>query len=124
MKKEDNKVIIIVSSIILGVFLAVCLFNLRFTNEEDTYYSTDIIKSIDYINNKLNLTTNDEIVAVCVKSTKSTPEIDSLCWKDVLNNRVTLSIYEYKTYYIWTKDNQDTINYYTKYNTHDEINKN
>ena len=115
--KNNNKIIIVLGIIILGIFAYVGLYNLQYASREESYYSTDIIKSVDYINNKLYITTNDDIISICVKQTKSTPSSDSLCWIDTINNQSSLAIYENKTYHIWAKDNQNTISYYAKYNT-------
>ena len=57
------------------------------------------------------------MVSVCVKQTKTEPSIDSDCWIDTINNKTSIAIYEYKTYHIWTKDINNVINYFGKFNT-------
>ena len=115
---KDNKTLfVIVGAIILGVFIAISMMSMVGTGEYQL--STDIIKDIDYEDGKLVLTTRKDMVSVCVKQTKTSPSADSLCWIDTIDNKATISIYEYKTYYIWTKDVNDVISYYNKYNTED-----
>lgn len=112
---KNNELIIVFGAIILGVFIAISLINM---SEGDHYYlSTNVIKDIDYNNGKLNIVTRDDIKSICVKQTKTDPSIDALCWVDTVNDNVNISIYEYKTYYIWVKDNNNLISYYAKYNT-------
>ena len=113
--KENRTFFVIVGAIILGVFIAISMINMAGTGEYQL--STDIIKGIDYFDGKLIVTTRDDIVSVCVKQTKTSPSLDSLCWINTTDSKVTISIYKYKTYYIWTKDMNDVITYYNKYNT-------
>ena len=82
--------------------------------------STDIIKNIDYVDGKLTLITRNDMVSVCVKQTKTNPSVDSLCWTNTIDSKAIISIYEYKTYYIWTKDANGVISYYNKYNVKNE----
>ncbi len=116
MKNEKNRrVLVILGAIILGVFISISLINLAGTG--DYYLSTDIIKKIEYNDGKLIITPRYDMVSVCVKETKSEPTYDSLCWEDKIDDKVVISIYEYKTYYIWTKNIDDVVTYYTKYNS-------
>ena len=116
---KDGKIFfVIVGAIILGVFISISMINM--TRLDEYYLSTDIIKGIDYSNGKLVIITRNDMKSVCVKETKTEPSIDSLCWIDIVNNKATLSIYEYKTYYIWTKDANDVISYYNKYNSRND----
>ena len=112
--KEKKTSLIIIGAIILGVFISISMINL--SGIDKRYLSTNIIKEIDYSDGDLTITTRSDMIAVCVKETKSDPEIDSLCWEDTINGKTTISIYEYKTYYIWTKDKNGVISYYNKYN--------
>lgn len=116
--KNNHKstiVFVIVGAVILGVFIAISMMNMA--RSDEYYLSTDIIKSIDYIEGKLIVKTRNDVTAVCAKQTKSEPTSDALCWENITDNQVTISIYEYKTYYIWTKDDNGVISYYNKYNT-------
>ena len=111
----SKKKIIIIGAIILGIFISISLINMSGLGEYQL--STDIIKNIDYVDGKLVITTRNDMVSVCVKQTKTNPPADALCWTDTINNKATISIYEYKTYHIWTKDANGIISYCNKYNT-------
>ena len=108
---------VIAGAIILGIFISISMINMAGTGEYEL--STDIIKDIDYVDGKLVITTRNDMVSVCVKQTKTSPALDSVCWVDTIDNRATISIYEYRTYYIWTKDVNGVISYHNKYNTKD-----
>ena len=116
-KKIGDKYIVIASSIVLGVFIAVIFMNLHLANNEGTYYSSSIVEAINYESGKLSVTVKNENSAVCIKQTKTTPSNNSLCWTNTINRSVKMSIYEYKTYYVWIKDSNGVIKYYGKYNT-------
>ncbi len=115
--RVNSKFFIIVGAVILGLFISISIISLADRN--DYYNSMDVIKKIEYTNNKLVITTSDDISSVCVKGTKSEPTVDSLCWVNTIDNKSITSIYEYKTYHIWIKDSNDSINYYGKYNVQD-----
>ena len=115
MKKNNKTLLVIIGAIILGVFISISMINMVGTGEY--YLSTDIVTDIDYVDGKLIVTARDDMTSVCVKQTKTEPTIDSLCWVDTIDSKSEISIYEYKTYYIWTKNQDNTISYYAKYNT-------
>ena len=119
-KKIGDKYIVIASSIVLGVFIAVIFMNLHLANNEGTYYSSSIVEAINYESGKLSVTVKNENSAVCIKQTKTTPSNNSLCWTNTINRSVKMSIYEYKTYYVWIKDSNGVITYYGKYNTNND----
>ena len=113
--KKGNKTLVILGAIILGIFISTSMVNIA---EKDEYYlSTDVVKSTNYVDGKLVVETNDYMTSVCVKQTKTEPDLDSLCWVDTIDNKASMSIYEYKTYHIWTKDANNVVSYYAKYNT-------
>ncbi len=113
-KKQSNTLLIIVGAVILGIFISISMINLSGMDEYEL--STDYIKGLDYADGKLYITTINNIESVCVKETKSEPKLNSLCWIDLENSKASISIYEYRTYHIWTKDVNGTITYYNKYN--------
>ena len=114
--RVNSKFFIIVGAIILGLFITISIISLA---DRNSYYnSMDVIKKIEYIDNKLVITTSDDISSVCVKGTKSDPNMDSLCWVDTEDDKSITSIYEYKTYHIWVKSN-NSISYYGKYSVQD-----
>ena len=113
--RKSNRFLIILGAIILGIFISTSMVNIA---DRDNYYlSTDVVKNIEYVNGKLVVNTRSDMISVCVKETKTPPTIDSLCWSDTIDNKATMSIYEYKTYHIWTKDSNNEISYYNNYNT-------
>lgn len=118
MKNENKTFFIIVGAVLLGIFIAIGLLNLAGVGEYQL--STDVVKHIEYKDGKLIVTTRNDMVSVCIKQTKSEPTINSLCWADTINSKASISVYEYKTYYIWTKDANDVISYYNKYNVHNK----
>ena len=118
--KDGKTFIVIISAIILGVFIAISMMNMADTDEYQL--STNIIKGIDYEDGKLVVMTRNDIASVCVKQTKTSPILDSLCWVNTIENKATVSVYEYKTYYIWTKDVNGVISYYNKYNVQNDNN--
>ena len=115
--KKKNTFLVITGAVILGVFIAVSMINIPFANSEEYMLSTDIVHSVDYSDGKIFISTRDSIVSVCIKPTKSEPSKDSLCWIEGDNNIYSTSIYENKTYYIWIKDDNSNVIYYSKYNT-------
>ena len=75
--------------------------------------------AIDIDNNKLNITTSGDAVEYCVKSTRTTPESNNICWKKIENNTASISIYKYKKYYVWIKDTSGNISSPMSINTKD-----
>ncbi len=107
--------------IFAGIFI-VCIFTVVATtniiprnNASDSYYvkvEEDInakIEAFSIKNNKLIISTSGDASECCVKSTKTTPSENSLCWKKINNNEAIISVYENKKYYIWLKDNKGNI---------------
>ena len=126
INKDDNQItfIIVVGIIILCVFSFICASSLLpINNESDSYFvklEDDMnakIESLDIENNKLKITMSGDTVSYCVKSTKSNPSANSLCWKKVDNNVATISIYQYKKYYVWIKDANGNISIPMSINT-------
>ena len=67
------------------------------------------IESITKENNKLIITTTGDSTEYCLKTTKSVPSIDSLCWNKIENNKVESNYFTYKKYYLWIKDSDNRI---------------
>ena len=67
------------------------------------------IEALDVKSNKLTITTSGDTIEYCVKSTRSTPESQNICWKKIDNNTASISIYKYKKYYVWIKDTSGNI---------------
>lgn len=71
------------------------------------------IISLSMENDKLKIELDDRVSEYCVKTTKTKPSVNSICFKRVDTNIVYTSIYKYKKYYIWTKDYNGNISNYT-----------
>ena len=117
MKKNNNMTsfIIVTGIIILLVFTAVLGINLLPNYESNSYYvkvndeMSAKIEALDIKGSKLIITTSGETIEYCVKSTRSTPESQNICWKKIDNNTASISIYKYKKYYVWIKDTSGNI---------------
>lgn len=101
--------IIIFGVIVIGVFVYVATINLINGNSSNNFYASD--KKVDgkidnyYVsNNKLIVEVSGNIQSICVKTTRSIPENNSICWNDVVDSRYDISVFEYKSYYIWIRD--------------------
>lgn len=117
MKKNNNMTsfIIVTGIIILLVFTAVLGINLLPNYESNSYYvkvndeMSAKIEALDIKGSKLIITTSGDTIEYCVKSTRSTPESQNICWKKIDNNTASISIYKYKKYYVWIKDTSGNI---------------
>ncbi len=117
MKKNNNMTTFIIVSgiLVLCVFAVVLAVNLLPNHESNSYYVKvednmgAKIEELYINNNKLIITTSGDAKEYCVKSTKSTPETNNICWKQIENNTASISIYKYKKYYVWIKDNSNNI---------------
>ena len=70
------------------------------------------IISLNIENDKLKIVLDDGVSEYCIKTTKTKPTMNSICFKRVDTNIVYTSIYKYKKYYIWTKDYNGNISNY------------
>lgn len=115
--KNNNMTAFIVTAglFVLLIFGTVMAINLSPNYESKSYYlkvEDDMsakIEALDIKNNKLNITTSGDASEYCVKTTRSTPESNNICWKKISNNNATISIYKYKKYYVWIKDTNGNI---------------
>lgn len=117
MKKNNNMTsfIIVTGIIVLLVFTVVLGINILPNYESNSYYvkvgdeMSAKIEALDIKDNKLNITTSGDAIYYCVKSTRSTPESNNICWKKIENNMASISVYKYKKYYVWIKDTNNSI---------------
>ena len=117
MKKNNNMTsfIIVTGIMVLLIFTAVLGINLLPNYESNSYYvkvndeMSAKIEALDVKSNKLTITTSGDTIEYCVKSTRSTPETQNICWKKIDNNTASISIYKYKKYYVWIKDTSGNI---------------
>lgn len=126
--KDNNYTSFIVLSglIILCVFIMVAVINLLPRNNESNSYYVKVedemsakVEALDIKNNRLNITTSGDTVEYCVKSTRSTPDSASICWKKIENNTASISVYHNKKYYVWIKDTNGNISSPMSINTKD-----
>lgn len=115
MKSNSSTFIALSGVLILSVFSFIIAKNIIPNNNDDKYYakqSEDMIARIDKItkeNDKIVITTIGDSTEYCLKTTKSIPSVDSLCWNKIENNKVEVSYLKYKKYYVWIKDTEERI---------------
>lgn len=127
MKSNKQTTFIIIAGVlILIVFTSVATYNLIPKNKEsDSYYvkvndNMDAkIEGMEINNNVLSIKTSGDALKYCVKSTVSTPQENSLCWKNIENNEASISIYHNKKYYVWIMDSKNEISSPLSINTRD-----
>lgn len=120
---KTTSYILVLGTIILGIFtyiISLNIFNSKasttplFSRTEEIEAS---IKKIEIINDRLVITTNNDAKEACIKTTKTKPKLNSLCWIKIENNQAIISTYIAKTYYIWLKDSNNNISDYIEYAT-------
>lgn len=98
--------------IILLIFAIIAILNINKSESNIGNFGLHNNNPIQHLyvdNNKLYIEVNNEVTAFCAKTTKSIPESDSLCWKDIDNNEANISVYHHKKYYVWVKDKDNNI---------------
>ena len=125
-KNKSNKqttFIVVAGVLIIIVFTGILAINLLPNYESDSYYvkiedeMSAKVEALDIKDNKLNITTSGDTVEYCVKSTRTTPDKNSICWQKITNNTASISIYKDKKYYIWIKDTTGKISIPMSINT-------
>ena len=116
--------ILVLGAIIFGILSYVAVYNIldksKFSNPFFSKTKMEIDASVvhmEELDDKLAITTSGNASQVCIKTTKTSPTVHSLCWVSVKNNEVIVPIYLGKTYYIWLKDSHDRIGDYVKYSS-------
>lgn len=129
MKNNSKTTFIIVAGIIvLVVFATVLSINLLPNYESNSYFvkvgdeMSAKIEAVNIENGKLIITTSGDPIEYCVKSTRTTPTDNALCWKKVENNTASVSVFKYKKYYVWIKDEVGNISNYLTINSNGEKN--
>ena len=119
----------IIGTLIVVVFFFVLILNIlpdTSNSSNNSVISNDItenntainkdngakIISLSMENDKLKIVLDDGVSEYCIKTTKTKPSVNSICFKRVDTNIVYTSIYKYKKYYIWTKDYNGNISNY------------
>lgn len=129
--KNNNATSFIIAAgvLVLVVFAGVVAFNLLPNRESNSYYvkvGDDMSAKIESVNiedGKLLITTSGDPIEYCVKSTKSTPTSNAVCWNKVVNNTASISIFQGKKYYVWIKDDAGNISNYLTVNSNDKDEK-
>ena len=127
MKKNNSTSFIVFAGVfVLCVFAVVITYNLMPNLKASNSYYVKVgdemsakVEALDIKGGTLNITTSGDAVEFCVKSTKTTPESNNLCWKKIENNTASLSIYRKKKYYVWIKDTNGSISSPMSINTKD-----
>ncbi len=108
---KQTSFIMVAGILVLGVFAFVVAYNLLPANRQSNSYYVKVgetmsakVEGFDVSDDKLTITTLGDASEFCVKSTRTTPEFNSICWKKISNNQAEIKIYNYKQYYIWIKD--------------------
>lgn len=115
MKNNSSTFIVLGGVFILVVFSFIVAKNIIPDGNNNQYYAKpneDMTAKVDSVikeNGKLVITTFGNPTEYCLKTTKSVPSVDSLCWSKVDNNKVETSYFEYKKYYLWIKDSDNRI---------------
>lgn len=116
--RANNKTttfILLMGLIVLGVFTTVLALNLLPNNESGSYYGKEgkqiqaKIESIEINNGVLEITTSGLAKEYCVKSTKTYPDGNNICWKEIIENKAFYSVYKDTKYYVWIKDTNNII---------------
>lgn len=128
MKENNSKTFIIFSLLlIICVFIVISIYNIMPKNDESNSYYVKVneeinanIESLNIDDGKVIIQTSGGPIKYCIKSTRSTPNKDALCWKEIVNNEAYISIIDYKTYYIWLMDINGQISNYIIINSKGE----
>ena len=128
MKHNNNSSFIIIAGVfILTIFTSVALYNTISNNKESNSHYVKVdndmtakIEKIEVLETKITITTSGNAKEYCIKSTKTTPEKDSICWKSIKDNTGISSIYPNRKYYIWIKDDKGNISNYLTVNSNEK----
>lgn len=127
MKNNSKTTFIIVAGVIVLVFFATALSINLLPNYESNSYFVKVgdemsakIESVNIEKGKLILTTSGDPIEYCVKSTRTTPTDNALCWKKVENNTASISVFKNKKYYVWIKDDKGNISNYLTVNSNEK----
>ena len=127
MKNNNKTTFIIVSGIlVLAVFTFVATINIlpKITSSDSYFVKVEDdmsakVEALEIKNGKMTVITSGDAIEYCVKSTKSTPTDNALCWKKIENNKATISVYNYEKYYIWIKNIEGKVSSPMSVNTND-----
>lgn len=123
--KSNSKTsfIIVFGAIVVIVFTTVLSINLLPNYESNSYFgkvNPEMIAKIDSViieDNKLVIKTSGNPDEYCVKTTRTEPSSNSLCWNEIKENTTSISILKNKKYYVWIKDDAGNISNYVTVNS-------
>ena len=129
MKKNNLTTFIVITGfIILVLFIYIAVVNLN-GNEESIFYSSKTESNmeakpeyVDIVNNQLIIKTTGGKAYYCIKTTKSEPSVNSLCFNELENNFASVYVLPYKTYYVWIKDSNNVLSEPIKVNSKETAN--
>lgn len=110
-KNNGTSTIFILGFIILLVFGYISFTKIN-NNDSNKYYSkiddkVDAkITKMKYENGKLNINVSGSVSYICIKTTITNPNVDSICWKK-FNGEISENIFPTKKYYIWFMQNNN-----------------
>ena len=120
--KTSSKIILIVGIVIIAIFGYISVINIFLQRDfSDMKFISGMdnnsarIENINFENGLLSIQTSNAKY-ICVKSTRSNPSINSVCWNKIDNNLYSTNIYSYKIYYIWLLDQENNISEKTIFN--------
>ena len=122
---NSSTFIIIAGLFVLFVFTTVTAINLM-PYESNSYFAKDDkdmtakIEEITIKEDKLFIKTSGNSVEYCVKTTRSRPNSNALCWNDLNDNEASTSIIKNKKYYVWIKDSDGMISNYKSINVNED----
>ncbi len=115
MKNNNSTFIVLGGIFVLSVFSFIVAKNILPDSDNNQYYArpnegmTAKIENVTKEGGKLVITTTGNPTEYCIKTTKSVPSVNSICWSKIENNRAESSYFEYKKYYVWIKDSDNRI---------------
>lgn len=115
-----KKYIVLVIVVILFFGIAVYVINDNYNNMKanSIQLANDDLKNISYENGKIRIDVSNNIKEYCIKTTKSKPSKNNICFNRI-NNTAYVSVYENKKYYLWLIDNNGILSDYIELNSYD-----
>ena len=115
-KNNESSTLLIMGVIVLMAFCGIVAMNmLPESITSKAYYAKNDeemnakIENIAISDSKLSLITSGEASSYCIKTTKTNPNEQSICWKELTSNETSISVLSGKKYYVWIKDSNGRI---------------
>ena len=126
MKNNSTAFIIVAGILILSFFTTIIVINLSPDKESNSYYvkvgdeMSAKIESVNITDGKLIIKTSGNPIEYCVKTTRTEPTENNVCWNKIIDNTASISIFNRKKYYVWIKDENSNISNYLTVNSNEE----